>query len=243
MTSLADLNALDHDAIEAALSGPPEQAAAFIRTAAEAGHAEAQVMLGQILLDGRGVPADAVQALQWFIKAAQQGHAMAMNMVGRSYENGWGIAADAARAAEWYRAAAERGLDWGLYNLATLLTLGNGVAEDKAEALALFRRAADLGHAKSINMVGSFYEDGWIVSRDMTVAAEHYCRAAQGGDFRGMFNHARILIDRGEIDEAIGWLRRLPETATPAFLGKVRLWLDQRPEPLLRAAAAELLPR
>ncbi len=124
MTSIAELNALDRETIEAALSGPPSQQASFVRSTARAGVAEAQLVLGQMLLDGHGVERDPVEALQWFLEASKQDHAMAINMVGRCYENGWGIAADSARAAQWYRAAGDRDLDWGMYNLATLLALG-----------------------------------------------------------------------------------------------------------------------
>lgn len=239
MTTIEDINALGREAIEAALSGPPEQAAAFIRSAAQAGAAEAQLVLGQILLDGHGVERDPIEGLQWFVEAAKQDNVMAMNMVGRCYENGWGIAADVVRAAEWYRAAADRGSDWGMYNLATLLALGHGVEADREAALALFRDAAALGHVKSVNMIGSFYEDGWVVGHDMDAATEHYRRAAEGGDFRGMFNYARMLIDAGRLEQAVDWLNRLRHCATPAFLGKVREWLAARQEPILRQLSAE----
>ncbi len=59
--------------------------------------------------------------------------------------------------------AARAGLDWGMYNYATMLALGNGVDEDRAAALAWFEKAAALGHAKSINLIGGFHEDGWVV--------------------------------------------------------------------------------
>jgi len=146
-------------------------------------------------------------------------------MVGRCCEHGWGAAVDKSLAAQWYGAAAERGLDWAMYNLATLYTLGEGVSEDRPEALRLFEQAAALGHAKSMNMIGSFYEDGWVVGRDMRQAARHYAMAAEGGDFRGQFNHARMLIDAGDMAGAQIWLARMSEAATPAFLAKTKLWM------------------
>ena len=238
MATITELNALDKDIIEAELSGSPAQAASFVRTAAEAGIAEAQVSLGQMLLDGHGMPSDPVQALRWFVEAARQGDAMAINMVGRCYENGWGVAIDASRAIEWYRAAADRGLDWGMYNLATQLALRNEGGDLEA-ALELFRMAAALGHAKSFNMIGGFYEDGWVVDRDLEKATDHYRRAAEGGDFRGMFNYARMLIEAGRMEPASDWLRRLPEYATPAFLARARQWLEAHPAAILHKIARE----
>jgi TPR repeat protein len=186
------------------------------------------------------VAQDHPQALRWFSAAARAGHAMAMNMVGRCLEQGWGTPADPARAGPWYRAAAARGEAWGLYNLATLLALGRGMDKDLPQALALFRQAAALGHAKSMNMIGSFYEDGWAVPPDRDKAADHYRRAATGGDFRGQFNHARMLIEAGRIEEAIPWLRRVPETATPRFLAQLRHWLGGQADPRLAELKLDL---
>ncbi|WHO37648.1 tetratricopeptide repeat protein [Sphingobium sp. AP49] len=210
----------------AALAGPPEEVARLLLEAAEAGHGEAQLLVGQLCLDGKGLAQDPVAALRWFGRAAQGGNAMAMNMVGRCCDHGWGTAIDKGLAAQWYEAAASHELDWGLYNLATLHALGEGVPQNRATALTLFQRAAAMGHAKSINMIGGFYEDGWIVPHDMDQAADHYRRAAEGGDFRGQFNHARMLIAQGDQDGARLWLDRMAQTATPAFLAKAQQWID-----------------
>ncbi len=213
------------------LSAPPAERAAFVASAAEAGVAEAQAVYGQMLLDGAGVDKDARAAVQWFWKAARQGHLMAINMLGRCYDLGWGVAIDKARAAEWYRVAADRGLDWAMYNLATLMTLGEGMTEDKAGALALFRKAADLGgeaRAKAFNFIGSFHEDGWVVARDQAEASRFYAQAAEGGDFRGMFNHARMLLDEGREDEAMDWIDRALAAGNDRFRGQVVAWLEQR---------------
>jgi TPR repeat protein len=215
------LDRLDRDQIAARLSGSPGERVALIRQGAEAGVAEAQAVWGQMLL-GRGEPEE---GFGWFNKAAAQGHLMALNMVGRCYDLGWGTRVDKARAAECFRIAAERGLDWAMYNYATALALGEGVAEDKAAALGWFEKAAALGNAKAVNHVGSFHEDGWVVPRDMAKAAECYAKAAEGGDFRGAFNHARMLLDASRVDEAREWLGKAVAAGTPAFREKVTAWL------------------
>lgn len=220
-----DLDTLSPDDIAARLSAPAGERAAFLRGAAEAGVAEAQAVYAQMLLDGTGVAQDARAAFGWFNKAAAQHHLMALNMVGRCYDLGWGTSVDKARAAECYRIAAERGLDWAMYNYATLLALGEGVVEDKAAALAWLERAAAIGNAKAINFVGSFAEDGWACERDLAKAADCYAQAAEGGDFRGAFNHARMLGAAGRIDEALGWLRRVGEWGNAGFIAKAEAWL------------------
>jgi TPR repeat protein len=123
-----------------------------------------------------------------------------------------------------------------MYNYATALALGEGVAEDKAAALAWFEQAAALGNAKAVNYIGSFHEDGWVVPRDMARAADCYARAAEGGDFRGQFNHARMLAGAGRLEEARNWLARCAGTATPPFVEKARQWLRTSPWPELEEA-------
>lgn len=234
MPSLEDLNAMTPEALAEILSGPSDVRAAFLHDAAQAGLAEAQALYAQLLLDGDGVAKDAQAAFGWFNKAAAQGHLMALNMVGRCYDLGWGTPIDKTRAAECFRICADRGLDWGMYNYATALTLGEGVDEDRPAALALFEQAAALGNAKAANYVGSFHEDGWVVAKDLASAEQHYRTAAQGGDFRGQFNLARLLAARARHDEALAWLACVRETATPAFLEKCAGWLRGSGDPVLR---------
>lgn len=214
------------DELRRILAGPPGQAAATLRAAAEGGVVQAQLVYGQWLLDGRGVACDPAQAVQWFEHASRHGDPMALNMLGQCHAHGWGVPRNPFMAAYWFRLAAIGGLDWGMYNYATALALGQGIPTDRTAALGWFRKAAALGHAKSLNMIGSFYEDGWVVDPDENQALDWYLRAAEGGDFRGQFNTARLLLARGRLEEALRWLDRVPDTATPAFLGQAADWLQ-----------------
>lgn len=232
-SAIASLNALGAEELARRLSGKREDVAAFVREAAEAGSAEAQARLGQMLLDGDGLAQDPRQAFAWFERAANSGHLEAANMVGRCYDLGWGVAVDRPRAAAWFRQAAARGLTWAKYNYATMLALGRGVAEDKATALALFRQAADEGYAKAHNFVGSFHEDGWVVACDMDEAARRYAIAAAGGDFRGQFNHGRMLAARGETEEALHWMERAWDGGNARFRGQMIDYLLRQDEPYL----------
>jgi uncharacterized protein len=229
------LNALDTAELARRLSGPREDVAAFVRDAAEAGSAEAQARFGQMLLDGDGVARDMIEAFAWFERAALAGHLEAANMVGRCHDLGWGVPIDKVRAAAWFRQAAGRGLTWAKYNYATLLALGDGVAEDKTTALALFEEAAAEGNAKAHNFVGSFHEDGWVVERDMAEAARRYAIAAKGGDFRGQFNHGRMLAMRGETERAVYWMRRAWDNGNARFRGQMADYLCAQGEPFRSA--------
>lgn len=221
------MNSPTPEDIDRALTLPDSEALPLLRTWAEAGAAEAQLVLGQMLLDGRGAEPAPVAAFAWFLKAARTGHPMAMNMVGRCYENGWGAASDQETATAWFRRAALKGLDWGMYNYATALALGRGCPEDRQAAFDWLTRAVALGHAKSMNILGGFYEDGWAVERDPRRARALYERAAQGGDFRGWFNLARFQIAAGRLDDARHSLRIARDAATPAFRASIAEYLER----------------
>ena len=190
---------LDGEQLSAMLEESPGRAAQAILLAAGEGVVQAQALLGQILLDGRGIAQDQPLALRWFGIAAGQGHLMARNMLGRCNEHGWGCEADAAVAVQHYRIAAEAGLDWAMYNLANLLATGRGIAENQAHALILYRRAAALGHAKSMNLLGRYREEGRHCPQDSLAARDWYRRAAEGGSW-----HVRVSL--AQVGQ---WLRGL----------------------------------
>ena len=218
--STDDLDALTRDEWARVLASEPETAFAWVSAAAALGHADAQCVLGQWLLDGRSTPRDAHAALHSFLLAAQQGHAMGMNMAGRCHEQGWGTPEDFGKAAHWYRNAVQTGLAEARYNLANLLASGQGVARNHAEALALYQQAADQGYAKAFAKLGRYHEDGHLVAKDAEFAMRCYQRGAEGGDFRGQFCYAGMLASSGRRDEAMSWLAKVMDTATKAYLSE-----------------------
>lgn len=229
---------LDGDQLRAMLAEYPAKAAqAIIGAAAE--NVEAQALLGQILLDGKGIERDPKLALVWFEIAARNGHLMARNMMGRCHEHGWGCSADPATAAVHYELAAEAGLDWSLYNLGNLLATGRGVAQDQQRALQCYRQAAQLGHAKSMNLLGRYLEDGLFCQQDLPAAYDWYRRSAEGGDFRGQFSHGAVLADHGMVDEAVTWLGLALQNGNLNFLRVSRTVLLSSTQPQIKALAMD----
>ncbi|NMX48861.1 tetratricopeptide repeat protein [Pseudomonas veronii] len=228
---------LNVEQLQRMLDDSPVRAAQAILIAAREGVVDAQALLGQILLEGRGIERDEALALRWFQIAAQGGHLMARNMLGRCREHGWGCVADEAAAARDYRLAAEAGLDWGQYNYANLLATGRGVAEDQAHALRCYRQAAEQGHAKSMNLLGRYLEEGRFCPRDPDAAVAWYRRSAEAGDFRGQFSYAAVLADSGQIEAALVWLRKALAGGNQKFLRVAHKALAQANDPRIRAMA------
>ena len=116
----------------------------WLGRAAENGIAEAQVMLGELMLNARGGPRDQGAAGDLFAKAAAQGHAGAMFALG-VLAGGNGDGADPASAQQWFQQAAERGHAYAQLMLARYLAHGLAGSTDLAEARRLLKAAQAAG--------------------------------------------------------------------------------------------------
>jgi TPR repeat protein len=70
----------------------------------------AQINLGVMYKNGKGVPQNHQKAVKWYRKAAEQGLAPAQFYLGASYHNGEGVPQNRQEAVKWYRKAAEQGI-------------------------------------------------------------------------------------------------------------------------------------
>ena len=77
--------------------------------AAEQGDVDAQGLLGEMYLHGRGVAQDDKQAVAWTRKAAEQGEAIAQYNLGVMYSDGSGVAQDYKQSYAWFSSAAANG--------------------------------------------------------------------------------------------------------------------------------------
>src|SRR5262245_32608487 len=76
---------------------------------AEKGDRNAEVMVGNMYLEGTGVERDVARAAQWFQKAAAAGHSYAQYALGLLYMTGQGVGKDQARGISWLEKAAQQG--------------------------------------------------------------------------------------------------------------------------------------
>ncbi|MEN9310484.1 MAG: hypothetical protein RLY77_609 [Pseudomonadota bacterium] len=231
---------LDADALAAQLQASPQDAFATLLHAAQAGQVQAQLLLAQMYMEGKGTARDPQAAKLWYSIAANKSHPLAMNMLGRCHELGEGTPIDLTLAAAWYRRAAETGSDWGMYNHANLLATGRGVEKDAGKALALYTQAAQLGHAKSMNLLARHLEEGIETAPDPQAALHWYRRSAEAGDFRGQANYAAILLQQGEVKLAVDLLQQALAHGSPSFMAHIVPALAASEHPQIRALVAHL---
>lgn len=176
--------------------------------AAEQGAAEAQYLLGQCYLKGKGVPVgkreatswmqefctpdglvaalDKVQAVEWFRKAAAQGHAKALMCLGMVYKIEDAIVTEKEaeecfeKAVPGLRKEAEQG-DAEAQRLLGAYLMGKAKnEEDLREAIQWVRKAAEQGDAESQFMLGVICSSGDIpgVRKDEAEADKWFRKAA-----------------------------------------------------------------
>ena len=128
-----------------------KEAYRLILPLAEKGNAEAQSMLGVMLMYSikDGVTQDYKEAFKWNKLAAEQGIADAQGMLGLMYGNGYGVSQDYKESVKWYRLSAEQGNASAQYNMGFMHDLGKGVRQDYKESVKWWRLAAEQGFAKA----------------------------------------------------------------------------------------------
>jgi hypothetical protein len=167
-----------------------------VRIAADHGDPIAQMQIGDLYFDGRGVPQNHREAARWYQKAAEQGLAEAQIVLGSMYRNGEGIQQDDVRAVHWFRKAADRGWAIAQYELGYMYLNGRGTERDRARAFYLWHKAADQGEARAQRNLAVVYFNGDGVNQDC-VAAHMWLNLAvtrSSGDYQ-----RQCIGDRDEV--------------------------------------------
>lgn len=153
----------------------------MLDAAADGGYAEAQSMLGEILMYGRlGVQADPALACEYLERAAAQGDADAMAELGRAYAAGRGRGPDPEAADHWLRAAKRRGA-----NVPELVATGGWTSADDEWVAA---RNARTAHNTFLIGARHFNAEQYAEAR------EWLTRALEGGLATEDFIHCAAVL-------------------------------------------------
>jgi TPR repeat protein len=165
------------DGARAAMAGDYGAAFGHWLPLAEAGDADAQYNLGNLLDRGLGRAEDDAAAAEWYRRAAGQGVVEAMVNLGLIHEIGRaGVARDPAEAARWYEQAGAAGNALAQYKLGEMYSTGTGVPQDFARAAEWYERAVRQDLAAAMYRLGTLYAMGQGVEKDASVASELYER-------------------------------------------------------------------
>jgi localization factor PodJL len=110
------------------------------------------------------------------------------------------------------RSAALKGDPTAAYEVAVRFAEGKGVAANYDEAVKWLDRAAQAGVVPAIFRLGSFYEKGLAVTKDVAIARHYYVQAADRGNAKAMHNLAVLDADGGgkgaDYRSAVQWFRK-----------------------------------
>lgn len=126
---------------------------------AEQGDGRAAYYISLLYAQGKGVPKDSSQAMEFLVTAAENGHAMAQFNLGNHYNQGKWVDEDPEKAARWWHEAGEQNMRRAQHNLATLYLIGRGVAQDINKARYWYERAAENGSTPSALMLEQIESD------------------------------------------------------------------------------------
>jgi TPR repeat protein len=102
---------------------------------ANGGDTAAQVAVGEIYAEGKGVARDLKLAAEWYQRAADKGDVGGeLHLAALHRDGGKGFPRDMTQAAAWYRKAAEEGDVTAQGTLGTLYSMGQGVEQSYVEA-------------------------------------------------------------------------------------------------------------
>ena len=97
---------------------------------------------------------------------------------------------------------------------------------EKAAALVTLRRLWEEGYTIAAHQLGKAYRDGLGISSDRKAAAEWFQKSAEAGNTCSAYALGKLLLEQGQISQAIHWLRHAAEQNDPYAqyrLGKLLL--------------------
>jgi hypothetical protein len=192
------------------------QAQAWFQKAADAGHTEAMVSLGNLLHRPEGNWAEAVAL---FRRAAELGNASGMIYLAFSYRDGRGVVCDNEKSVDWFIKAVEAGDSHSMIYVGRMYSCQLRAPE---KALKWFLRAAEAGQTESHLELGFLYQDRKSSLYDPGQAVHWYRRVAEGNGgsrYRAMLALAHCCRNgegtAHDPAEAKAWLVKVIESAPP----------------------------
>jgi anti-anti-sigma regulatory factor len=122
----------------------------YLRTHAAQGDGDAEFDLAMCYEQGRGVPQNMAESVQWLRRAAEHGHAEAQYRLGMAYAYGIDVPQDYNAAVRWYHSAAEQGQADAQYALGMTYRYGLLGGQDEETAGQWYAKAAAQGHERAV---------------------------------------------------------------------------------------------
>lgn len=158
------------------------EAFAMYSKAAEKGYPPGILSLASMYERGKGSPKDAAKAFALVKKISDQGVPAGHYALSRAYALGIGVEKKQAESASLLRKAAEMGDLPAQTTLGRLYIKGaSGMPKNPDEGISWIKKAADNNHAPALYELGSAYETGSGIGKDLGMAIDYYTKASSRG--------------------------------------------------------------
>jgi hypothetical protein len=212
-----------------------------IRTLAERGSINDEIVLAADYFTGNGVPQDSKMAAYWYEKAAGLGNAAAQNQIGYFYQAGIGVRQDPKRALRWYQLSASSGCAIAKVNLAIAYLHGLGTPKNEELAAQLLRQAYEEGNGTAATYLGDLYYFGLAVKEDRASAEKWFEAGLRLQDPLAAFNLGSLYSVNADhlhdLPKAAELLRRSADAGFVPAMHSLGLLLVNHPE--LKQTAGE----
>ncbi|QOL26605.1 sel1 repeat family protein [Thalassotalea sp. LPB0316] len=176
------LHAADYEAGVSKLNkGQFHQAIAEFEPLVAEGYAPAQHQMGEIYLNGWGVPKDAGKAFELFTLAAEQNYPDSLFQLSLMYSEGKMTQKDLTTAFKLMERAANKGLVAAKFNLGVMYANGEGVRKNEAKAVWWYEQAANENYVLAQFNLALMYYEGKGVPRDVKMSYFWNLMAAHSG--------------------------------------------------------------
>ena len=183
-----------------------------LKTKADAGEVNAQVILAKRYADGTDTIPDLQESLHWYRQAATKGSAVAYFQLSLIYKLGIGVTAETKTSVNFLMAAANAGCAEAQAEAGTEIL---GLAESQAEAdigTAWLERAVGQGNANGQFILGLALARGRWITSNRVRASELIMRAAEQNHTDAMvFLAYALMTGKGQGKDqtaAFSWLNR-----------------------------------
>ena len=191
------------------------EAVKWFSRAADQGYPLAQMNLGGLYLEGRGVEQNTQLGVSWIRKAAEEDEPLAQFNMGWLYFDGKAVKQDYKTAYSWFSLSAEN--DWadGQLRAGKMLINGLGVEKDASRGFKWMLQAAENGNVIAQYDVSICYFNGIGVEEDLGKCAKWSRAAAEKGHPEAQSIIGQLMFfgegQKQDRPGAIRWLKKAAE--------------------------------
>lgn len=192
-----------------------DKARKLLEKAIKGGNYQAMHMLGLMYENGMGVDKDIDKAISLYEKISNGEAVLGNNALGDLYSK----LEDYSKAYNCYKIAADLDDPTGLYNIGKLLVQEKIKLDDDSinEGIRHLMQSGDLGCDMAFLLLGSIYEEGKVVEKNIDKAIEYYDWAIRFVNTKAMVKMALKYLEGKDVEKDIEYALKLLNDAIEEF--------------------------